>query len=602
MLRYAVAALLLSASFSSATTVEQTDWSGGPDVPGPVGRFDTFFSTGMNVDWLALGQVSLGVGTSAHLIDGTFTGAISLFPADIDGDGDMDLAGAALDANEIAWFENRDGNGFDWTRNSVATFTGASAVSAGDLDGDGDADLLGAGKTLYGGHDIVWWENTDGSGMTWTEHEISTEFAGAHAAYPADIDGDGDLDAVGAAIYRDELAWWENADTIGTVWNKHVITDSFDGAWTLSPGDLDGDGDQDVAGGAYYADDVAWFENTDGAGVTWTRHDADTGFDGAYSVQTFDIDGDGDMDILGAGALGDDVTWWENRSGTLIGHVIDGNCDGAVSAHASDLDADGDVDVLAASIQGDAIHLYLRDGTSWTHTFLAMSFDGAVAVSSADLDADGDLDAIGAAMELGAVSWWDLNPSSGFLESSILDTRTDPIWGLLNWTAVTPEGTTVSFQMRASDDAAEMGDWSAILTAPGRLSDVLADGDSYLQYRALLSTSRPGLAPVLESVEMSWIPVAIGETGAPVPPGSFLCPVSPNPACAVTVIRFNLADNAAVRVSVFDIAGRIVWEEERTGLAPGFHQFSTAGLIPGVYMCRMVSEGYEAGELFTVID
>jgi hypothetical protein len=205
-------------------------------------------------------------------------------------------------------------------------------------------------------------------------------------------------------------------------------------------------------------------------------------------------------------------------------------------------------------------------------------------------------------MEQGAVSWWDHSPSSGFLESSILDTRTDPIWGLLSWTAVTPEGTSVSFQMRASDDATDMGDWSVILTTPGRLSDVLADGDSYLQYRALLSTSKPGAAPVLESVEMSWIPVAIGETGAPVPPGTFLYPVSPNPAGAVPVIRFNLADNAAVRLSVFDITGRIVWEEERTGLAPGFHQSSPAGLRPGVYICRMVSGGCDAGEMFAVTE
>ena len=308
--------------------------------------------------------------------------------------------------------------------------------------------------------------------------------------------------------------WWENADTIGTFWVTHLIVDSFDGAWTVHAADMDGDGDQDVVGGAYYADDVAWFENTDDIGASWDRHDVDTGFDGAYSVQAFDIDGDGDMDILGAAALGDDVTWWENRAGTFMGHVIDGDCDGAVSAHASDLDGDGDADVLAASIQGDAINIYIREGTLWTGSALALSFDGAVAVSSADLDGDGDEDAMGAAMELGSVSWWDYSPTSGFLESSILNTRTDPIWGLLSWTALTPEGTSVSFQMRASDDAADMGDWSAILTTPGRLSDVLADGDSYLQYRALLSTSRPGVAPVLESVEMSWIPVAIWESGA----------------------------------------------------------------------------------------
>jgi hypothetical protein len=604
MFRYVGVVLWMSISLAAATTAEQTDWSGGPAVPGPVGQFMSTFSTGVNTDWTRPGEIRLGTGTVAYLVDGAFNGAISVSPADLDGDGDVDIAGAALDGNEIAWWENLDGLGSTWRRHTVTTdFTGASSVSAGDFDGDGDPDLLGAGKTLYGGHDIIWWENADGLGTTWTEHAISSEFAGAHAAYPADMDGDGDLDAVGAAIYRDELAWWENRDTLGIVWVKHLIVDTFDGAWTASPGDMDGDGDQDVVGGAYYADDVSWFENTDGAGTTWVKHNVDTGFDGAYFVRTFDLDADGDLDILGAAALADDVTWWENRAGTFMGHVIDGECDGAVCVYGSDLDGDGDGDVLAASINGDAVHQYTREGTGWTASVLAMSFDGAMAVSAADLDGDGSADAMGVAMLQDAVSWWDGSPSAGFLESSILDTRTDPVWGLLNWTAVTPEGTSVAFQVRASDNSADMGDWSAVIPAPGRLSDVLTDGDSFLQYRALLSTSKPGTVPVLESVEMTWIPVAIGESGAPVPPGTFLYPVSPNPAGGTPpLIRFNLAADASVRVSVFDITGRIVWEEDGTGLAAGFHQLTTEGLRPGVYLCRMVSDGFEAGERFTVVE
>jgi len=38
-------------------------------------------------------------------------------------------------------------------------------------------------------------------------------------------------------------------------------------------------------------------------------------FDGACSVHAADMDGDGDMDVLGAAYLADDITWWENTDG-----------------------------------------------------------------------------------------------------------------------------------------------------------------------------------------------------------------------------------------------------------------------------------------------
>jgi hypothetical protein len=54
------------------------------------------------------------------------------------------------------------------TANTVAgTFDGAISVYAADVDGDGDLDVLGAG---YYANAIRWWENTAGDGSAWTEH------------------------------------------------------------------------------------------------------------------------------------------------------------------------------------------------------------------------------------------------------------------------------------------------------------------------------------------------------------------------------------------------------------------------------------------------
>ena len=67
--------------------------------------------------------------------------AYSVFAADIDGDGRMDLAGAFF--FKIAWYRNVNGDGL--TTTVVTTnANGAIAVVAADIDGDGRMDLASA--------------------------------------------------------------------------------------------------------------------------------------------------------------------------------------------------------------------------------------------------------------------------------------------------------------------------------------------------------------------------------------------------------------------------------------------------------------------------
>jgi len=46
--------------------------------------------------------------------------------------------------------------------------------------------------------------------LTFTEHTITDSFDGARSVYATDVDGDGDVDVLGAAYSDDEIAWWEN--------------------------------------------------------------------------------------------------------------------------------------------------------------------------------------------------------------------------------------------------------------------------------------------------------------------------------------------------------------------------------------------------------
>jgi hypothetical protein len=42
-------------------------------------------------------------------------------------------------------------------------------------------------------------------GQSWTEHTIDAAFTGAHSVYAVDVDGDGDMDVLGAASVDDYI-------------------------------------------------------------------------------------------------------------------------------------------------------------------------------------------------------------------------------------------------------------------------------------------------------------------------------------------------------------------------------------------------------------
>ena len=349
-------------------------------------------------------------GVGKTVVDGAFEGTESVAVADLDSDGDLDILAAGGVFDTIAWWKNTARHGSTWSKQIVdANFGGAVGIAPADVDGDGDLDILGA--AFNSASDISWWENTAGDGSAWSRRNIVADISGASSVAAADMDGDGDLDVVGSSLEGDMVAWWQNTARDGSAWSRHAVDGGFDEAQDVAAVDVDGDGDLDILG-AGYAGDVAWWQNTAGDGSTWSKHLVAESFDGAVSVVAADVDGDGDPDILGAASVAGDLTWWENSTGSggaWTQHPVDPDVPMPLGIAAADLDRDGDVDLLNASSGDGAITWWENaagDGSAWSKHSAAKDFAGASAAAAADVDGDGDLDLVGAAQEAKEIAWW----------------------------------------------------------------------------------------------------------------------------------------------------------------------------------------------------
>jgi hypothetical protein len=175
---------------------------------------------------------------------------------DIDGDGDLDVA------RSNSWFENADGKGTRWTTHPVPfgnpnnPYPLATRCVIVDIDKDGDRDLVMTENEIKAGR-IAWLENIDGKGTDWSVHPLRASDSDPRGAYHslavADFDKDGDLDVftveMEAIAGARQPRWfiWENVDGKGAQFVECVILDQQLGGHEAVVADVDGDGDLDIA-------------------------------------------------------------------------------------------------------------------------------------------------------------------------------------------------------------------------------------------------------------------------------------------------------------------------------------------------------------------
>jgi len=234
------------------------------------------------------------------------------------------------------------------------TGEGVNGIKLADLDDDGDLDYV---MTEYGDQgQVAWTENNlvDTGSMGWGNGHIITHAGLPRGLQISDLDQDGNLDLVVAAHDDDAVYWLENDGTPDDVWTKHLVTDALDGPSFVNTGDIDGDGDPDVVASAQNDDAVYWYEN----GSSWAAHEILSSVGDPDMVELADLDFDGDLDLLVTLEVDDEVLWMENLGSSLWQRRnISTTMDGACGAVVADIDGDGDLDIAATG--------YLADKLSW---------------------------------------------------------------------------------------------------------------------------------------------------------------------------------------------------------------------------------------------
>ncbi|MBI9037136.1 MAG: T9SS type A sorting domain-containing protein [Bacteroidales bacterium] len=247
--------------------------------------------------------------------------------------------------------------------------------------------------------------------VTFNTHVIDENFDGPAGIFISDINNDGNQDVISAAIDANTIAWWENQPNDSISWQKHIVDNNFVGAIYVSAADVDGDSLTDILGAAYDGNEIAWWHNDGGNSIRWTKQTVENNFFDAHKIMAFDVDMDGDMDILGVSAGLNTIAWFENDGNYPVKwtkQIVDNNFSGARSVDACDLDGDGDIDLAGAALSSNEITWWRNEGNSpieWTEFTINSYFIYAHKVHIADIDLDGDPDILGTAYSSG-VRWW----------------------------------------------------------------------------------------------------------------------------------------------------------------------------------------------------
>jgi hypothetical protein len=372
--------------------------------------------------------------------DGPWGGVV----ADIDGDGALDITTANETSKDIAILTN-NGDGSFAPALTIPTGIENWQVAAGDLDGDQSLDLILPHRYIFARGITILNQRAqpsvlsitpsrneinveastnievtfddyllDGSTITNSTFVVNGSFTGLHPgsivldsiARTATLDPDFDFDEgeVVSVALTGEITSSQGGNLQSHVSSFTVATGVSTGDLTIGgsypmtrpgiicTGDLDGDGDLDLAADAFnYGQVYVLMNNGDG---TFVRDTTLRVGDGPSGVCLADLDSDGDMDLAVANILSYDVSVFLNNSDGSFGSEQRYTTEGmARSLLAADMDADGDLDLVVGRPNNNGVSILPNNGDGTFGLPLHTATHGPMYNTFAgDFDGDGDID------------------------------------------------------------------------------------------------------------------------------------------------------------------------------------------------------------------
>ncbi len=311
---------------------------------------------------------------------------------DMDGDGQPDLFISSANGDGMYWYQYPD-----WEKETIRSAGSWSEdCQISDIDNDGDNDVVNGNK-----QGLFWYENPLGTNNSWKEHFIGSDGTNIHDLEIADLNGDDMLDVVIRFEKENQkpvtMFLQNDPDDWMVVSNTNSSYKKGEG---LATGDLDGDGDIDLALGN------VWLENS-GNGKKWQEHIYSIEMPEQMILKIADLDLDGRMEIIAApqSSQTGKLAWYkagEDRNTLWTEHIVANNITRMHGLGVADFNNDGILDIHTSVRhdnpgEQDNVSIWISNGET-VPGFLEYVVDdrGSHFSKIGDIDQDGDIDILGA--------------------------------------------------------------------------------------------------------------------------------------------------------------------------------------------------------------